>query len=386
MRKFALALISFHFLLGGVVQAQQGSLSTSTSRNQVGSTQNQVSSRYSGSFTTSLENGQIVDADTRENLVGVSIGADIKYKPLETLRFELAPRFVYKSGFVQDDVANEGETSSVTVRNASAVFTPIVYTQFEGGAVDQSRVHNKLLLDSSPFPAAVARLRTGDKKDLGFSAELVTEYAIPTSSSLSSNTRELEKTPSFVSVGSNLEFSNSTVATQGGVHYFQFKDIPSSVANLSGLSGNSVETLAGTERKLTYEYAGISASLESKIRLNRNLLIGLSADLVRNSKAPSSLSQGYRASVKGMIRLNASSVLIPEYEFFRLEPDAFIASYANFKYQTNRTGYRTGLGYAYKKAVKVAAMVGERVPLFESATQSREKTLDLTLETSHALF
>lgn len=383
MRKFAVGLISFQILLSGQVFAQQGTVSTSALAKSSG---NQVSHRYSGSLTTSLENAQIVDADTRANVMGLSLGADIQYQPTEILRVDLSPRFYFETGYVQSDENEEAQKSKLTVRNASALMTPIVFAQFEAGAVDQSRVHNELLLDNSPFPAVVARLRTADKKDRGFSAEFVTEYAIPTSSSLSSNTSELEKTPSFTSAGGNLEFSNSMVVSHAGIHYFQFKDIPGSVANTSGLAGNTVEALAGTSRKFTYEYAGLSASLATKVRLSKRFLLSLSADLVNNQKAPTSLSQGYRASIKGLIRLNSISTLIPEYEFFRLEPDAYIAAFADSKYQTNRAGYRTGLGYQYKKAVRVAALIGERVPLFESTTQSREKTLDLTLETSHALF
>lgn len=382
MRNFGRVLISIQFLFGGAVYAQQGTLSTSINTK----TENSAVSRYSGSLTTSLESSQVVDSVTRTNTSGLSLGADIKYQPVESLRIDLSPRFNYQTGFTQSDESADAQKSSLTVSNASAVFTPIFYTQFEAGAVDQSRIHNKLLLDNSPFPAAVARLRSGKIADTGWSTELVTEYAIPTSSSLSSNTLELEKTPSFSSLGANAKFSGTILATTIGVHYFQFENIPSSVANKSGLAGNTVEATAGTNRIFSYQYAGLSAAVASKVRLSNRFLLDLSAEIVNNQKAPAAASQGYRAGIKALIRLNTASTLIPEYEFFRIAPDAFIAGFADSKYQTNRTGYRTGLGYSYKQMVKVAALVGERVPLFESATQTREKTLDLTLETSHALF
>lgn len=375
-------LVSIQFLLGGAVYAQQGTLSTSIKAK----TSDSPAARYSGSLTTSLENSQVVDSTTRTNTSGLSLGADIKYQPLESLRIDLSPRFNYQTGFTQSDESADAQKSNLTVSNASALFTPISYTQFEAGAVDQSRVHNKLLLDNSPFPAAVARLRSGKIAETGWSTELVSEYAIPTSSSLSSNTSELEKTPSFTSIGANAKFSGTILATAIGLHYFQFENIPSSIANKSGLAGNTVEATSGTNRVFAYQYAGLSASIASKIRLSRAFLLDLSAEVVNNQKAPAAVSQGYRAGIKGLIRLNGESTLIPEYEFFRIASDAFIAGFADSKYQTNRAGYRTGLGYSYKQMVKIAALVGERVPLLESATQSREKTLDLTLETSHALF
>src|SRR5690606_10942458 len=101
------------------------------------------------------------------------------------------------------------------------------------GALNQKYMHASLLMDELAFPAARGEVILTRGTIL---SALALETAIPTSTSLSTNTRELEPTPSLntASLKVNLQGArNLYLKLSGG--YFIYNNLPSAVAQESRL-------------------------------------------------------------------------------------------------------------------------------------------------------
>ncbi len=313
----------------------------------------------------------------QQSLSKFFVQANFEYPVLPLLTFNIAPRFSYSSGFSQNQERQNANTSTWSVRNASADINSKGVFSLQAGALDQSVDHSPILLSETTFPAVRATLQN---TYVGTTAEA----AIATSSSLSTQTRSFEKTPTFQSAGIFGKYDGDILNINARVSYFQFLDLPLTVSTDSTLNGNTGRNTSGTDSEFVYEYKGYQADGQIKLRFNKSFAIGASGALVQNQEAPSEKNQGAMGKTFADVNFNKNIMLTPSYEYFQIQSDAAVAYYNDPAMNTNRAGYRAGLATTYQDKVKFSVSGGERSVLVASPNQEREKTWNITLETMHA--
>ncbi len=333
-----------------------------------------------GSWKIQLSQKQYQDPVNQRQQTEFRLLADLRYEPLENIYFLLGPKFTYTNGYVQTQESQSASKSELGVREASINLSLAHFTA-AAGALDQTKMHPGLLLEDQTFPALSVMAHSDLQANWVFIGGL--ERAIPTTSSLSTQTRDAEKTPGFSSAFLSLRAQKMRIDLDLRMGAYGFENLPLSVSNKSILLGNTPQasTTAGTDAKFNSEFNGPFASLYSRARLTRRIAIGGQFEWIQNDQAPATLNQGLRA--KGFTDLGVSRdfEISPFYEYFRIEPDATVALYNSDLLGTNRVGYRTGLSLTYKRTLKVSVSGGERDAVFVSPFQQREKTLNLRLET-----
>lgn len=313
-----------------------------------------------------------------------SVGLKADYELTNFMYLLVEPRGLFLNGNVQSPSATSPKSSQFEVVEASANIHYEKTLELSLGALNQQKTSSGLLLGDLAFPAVRA---LGQYQFLpGNSVGLFAQYAVPTSATLSTNSKDFEKTPSLVTAGWVSEGRIGSFVTNTSGQYFEYKDVPSSVAGDSALLGNTTTSSStSSTNDFVYLYRGYDVQLNSSLEITPQWSVGARGQWVRNIGAPSNLSDGYSAKVLSTFKTSNLGIT-PFYEYFRIAPDASIAFYNSSLYQTNRIGSLGGLGLQYKKLFTVSASGGVRDALFESAVQTRENFYALKLETLYAPF
>lgn len=340
--------------------------------------------KWSGSLGIILQGKRFDSAKTQKSQSVFTLAANLNYLPTPTVRFNLAPEFSYINGYVQTDAQTDASKSTWSVQNAGVDFLPNKYLTASLGALDQNSAHADILFDAIAFPAAKASVNT--QPDADFVAGMQAETAIVTSTSLSTEKTASEKTPTFQSSGLILKKQNGVLEGTLKAYVYEFNDLPSSVAASSANVGNSTTQIGTNPKAFVYEYRGYLAHGWIKANLNKSWALNLTSSWVKNNEAPEGYNQG--TVTKFFIDADVSDSLriSPYYTFFRMEPDATVASLNDGRYNTNRVGYLTGLAFNYQKSVKVTLQGGERDVVYVNSAQQRERTWALRLETVNVTF
>ncbi len=342
--------------------------------------------KFDGTWESSLLGRQAQDEFNQRTLSEFTVKASLNYRPIEFSTLNFSPRFKYITGYAQTQSQSKNSQSDWTVANASFEVNTQDYFDAAAGALNQEKNHHSLLLsDDVTFPALAFKIHTARNQNLTLGIRA--ETAVATSSSLSTQTKDFEKTPTFNSVGlylSNLNKSDfsQTIEGQVAVSRWQFDYLPSAVATESGLIGNTVRNLSdGTDSEFIYKYQGLLANADLKANLSPKISIGVAAAYIKNEQSPATLNQGSWSKAYAELWLNRNWMISPAYEFFRVESDAVVTSYNSRSFGSNSIGYLGTLAVEYKKTIRVGISGGEKDAIIESPFQSREKTWTLKLET-----
>jgi len=330
--------------------------------------------------------------DTRDDLnqtSGVVYSGDLnlRYHLTPWLLLNGAPSLKGKSGHVQtesDASLTGAESATFQVRNASADFMFLQNSRLQLGIANQGEVHTPLLISEKGFPAIRLQLRAQEEEFVQWSS--FAQAAVPTSSSLTTNSREFEPTPSFNSVGVGGGVLSSQVEWRSQLAAFEYKNLPTTVSSASGLLGNSVQITNSTDSQFVYACRGIEAQSKGMARLNHRWQLNFELSALQNTSAPKGLNTGVFGQLATSYQLNSRFTLKPFVESFRIEPDASVAYYSSNQLQPNTVGYRGGISARYQNIFSIAGSGGERAPIFLSPSQLRERFIDITLETLDAKF
>lgn len=340
---------------------------------------------YLATWSTALSGGIIQDdLSNQRTQAGLILGLGLKYDLTSYLSLDLQPLIRFRNGYVQSATNTNGREALIDLRTALARLQDPNYFEFKAGVIDLEENHSKLLVESS-FPAVGLNVSTGKKSV--FSAELLALAAVPSSTSQTNNSNDIEKTPQFSSVGIKLAVRSKELTGNFRASSFQYKDLPLATSTDSVLLGNTGFTSTNSSAtEFRYQFSGAEAhlGLEWEITNSLKYIGGLSA--VRNNLAPEKRNQAYLLENQAEIIFSDDFALIPSFDFFRSESDSTIANYNDSGISTNRIGYRVGLGFLFQNSFKVAISGGERAVLFESPALDRERFLTLTLETLDAQF
>jgi hypothetical protein len=326
--------------------------------------------------------------DENRDVKLVNFGADFKfnYALSKNLLLNLEPGVRLQSGNTQSIEAADKPENRISVRQAALHYTPFWPVTMSAGALAQGETHSDLLVDSIAFPAARVALTFAkfDRHNL----KLLVAEAIPTSSSLATQSQDLEKTPTFTSASLQYEYGNKNTAgfkLRGGA--FQYSDLPGAVAFKSGLNGNTVEPVNNSRATFKYEYKGVEGSVEAILPLGVYMNLVGTADYVQNTAAPAESNQAYEGTLGADLFLSRNYTLQVSGGAFNVQEDATVAYFLSptHTFGTNRVGYNANLFIKMNQDnYRIGAEYSEADVIFLNDSQSREKYIGLKLETFYA--
>lgn len=338
---------------------------------------------YKFLWSTRLTGGVIQDdLSNQRSQAGLLMRLGLDYQLTPIFNLQLTPRLRFTNGYVQSATPTNGRENLVELQNAAATLSDQSYYSVSGGILDLESEHSSILVENS-FPAARAWLSSGKNSPLSLTASVLT--AVPSASSQTNNSSDLEKTPQFQSAGLGLGVNGSTFTGLLKASAFQYRDLPLNISNDSVLLGNTGFTGTNTSQsEFQYEFEGLEARLEMTWQIHRRLKYALKTAGIQNRKAPEKKNQAYMIDNIAELILSRDYALIPRFQFFRSESDATIANYNDSGISTNRVGYRGSLALQYQKLFRFGVGGGERTVLVERPSQERERFIHLTLETLDA--
>lgn len=370
--------------LGWTVHAQTATVAPAKESLRVSSKSELKNSDFQGSWHLLLWGEDSKDQFNQSKLTLMRLDLTTSYQLTEWAKLNISPTLKSLSGHAQTQKEMDANRDSIILRNASADFTILKNTVLSAGALNQFKLHTPLLLGDRAFPAA--RITVNPETSAGFQAGAFVQSAVPTSASLTTNTKEFEPTPSFQSAGLMLNYQGRTVTWQNHVNGFEYRNLSTTVATESGLLGNTVYTINSTDSAFTYNYRGLDLSTDLKIDWDSRWASHIGAFGVQNSAAPQGLNQGYLLHACIDYVANSKFTFTPIYEFYRIEPDASVASYSSSNLENNRVGYGIQLKGSFSKRFSLRLGGGEREAIYQNAAQSRERYYELGLETFDAKF
>lgn len=374
MMKIGMYILSMTLLLAANAQGQgQSSLSLQKET---------VRSPFSGEWQVGISGADSQDEQSQSKKVDFRLGLKAKYELTSYLLLDIQPVVRLQSGQTQSvDGADSAENRILL--NQAAVSLHSENFKLLAGALYQPALHSDLLVDRMAFPGARAQaMIKASQIETGVSIET----AIPTSTSLSANTSELEPTPSLNTASFNLNWEASKRAfwrTKAG--YFAFSDLPSAVAQKSRLLGNEVTAMSEADYSLKYEHQGIEATTVISLPVFNRLTLLAGGDYIQNQKAPSDMNTATFFWGGGEIYFNRNFTLGLRGGQFSVAPEAAVSYFNATNFETNRIGYVVETIFKFQRErfnVSVKYMDSEL--MYESEYQSREKTLTIKLETSYA--
>lgn len=342
-------------------------------------TETQEEKKWSGSLGLILQGRRFDSQTTQRSLSIFTAYGSFNYAPIEAIKFNLSPAFSYSNGYIQTKDKTDAAKSTWSVSNASVQLIPSSYFSATLGALDQNGIHQNIIFDSIAFPAAKIDASTSTEND--FVATAFAQSAIVTSVTLSTEQKDSEPIPTFQSAGVAAQLKNTPVEGNLKAYTYQFANLPSLVADDASKVGNSTTVIGSNPRRFTYEYKGYLASGMIKLTTLKLLSPGVSSQWIQNSQAPKGMNQGTITRFFIDSQVSASTKISPYYEFFRIEPDATVASLNDGRYNTNRVGFQTGLALDIKNLFKATLSGGDRDVIYTNTPQERERLWNLRLET-----
>lgn len=339
--------------------------------------------RFTAEWRLRLQGESYNDEQSQAKVFDLRTDLKAKYTLQPSLYLDLQPSLRLQSGQTQSvDGADKAE-NKIYLSQAALVYRPVSFSRLSAGALNQRSLHTYLLLDDIAFPAARAEMLLTRGT---FTSILAMESAIPTSTSLSTNTRELEPTPSLNTVALKMNLQSSKeLFLKLTAGYFVFNNLPSAVAQESRLLGNEVTAISDAQYAFANKFEGAEVSLEWSTPLFSWLdFVGYS-EYVVNQKAPTELGTGYYASAGGNIHLTSNMDLLVGGGYFSVAPEAAVSYFNARRFETNRIGYNLQSMLTFKKeGFKVGAEFREAEVMYINSIQSKEQMIFLKLETFYA--
>ncbi|GIL18649.1 MAG: hypothetical protein BroJett040_24000 [Oligoflexia bacterium] len=297
------------------------------------------------------------------------------------LSLNVSPLVFSKSGYIQSQDISSAEGSGIELKNAALMIQPYSGGSVLLGALNQQKTHTTLLVDDKAFPAA--------KLILGNNPQSLNQFggygqaAIPSAASSTNSSHDTEKNPSLSAVGIYYNFNDVYLKWKNKVGRFQYRSLPLSVSTKSVLIGNSGVSTSGTDMLFAHDFEGTEFQTQLDWTLSK-IEFTIKGESVKNDKAPSGSNEALLGKISGIYRMNRHWAIVPEYTYYRIQEDAVVAYYNGSFLNSNYAGYKGGLGLEWSKSMKFSVLGGERVPLVEKTTQSKETTFMLLMETYNA--
>lgn len=339
--------------------------------------------RFTAEWRLRLTGEDESDLQSQSKMVNFAVDLKSEYRLSSSLLMDIQPSFRLQSGQTQSmDGADKAE-NKIILKQVAAHYTPFRFLRFSAGALSQQYTHTSLLIDDLAFPAArINTLLKGDQ----WGTQFVVETAIPTSTSMSTNTNQIEATPSINTAALKLNWMASRrLNWKNSVGYFAYANLPSAVAKDSLFLGNDVNQITSADYKFVYEFQGIEASSTFSFPVLTALDMYVGGEYLRNDKAPSDTNSASKYLVGGELTMNKDFALSLETSYFSVAPNAAVAYFNARGYETNRVGYAVESYLSFKQqGFRVGLKYTDADLMYVEKDQSRRKSLMIKLETFYA--
>lgn len=360
-------------------------------------------------WKTSLTGLSHQSESSQSKLLDFRLELKLDYYITPYLRIDAIPVLKFQSGTQQTLTATDSADNKILLYNAAITVAPFAYFNLSLGALNQRYLHSNLLIDEIPFPAArlewtlipennnnsennwnkeSKESKESDIRTMGTGQlSLILETAVPTSSSLSTNTKEFETTPSLNSLALNFKLTPQVRQLfQVKLGYFSFSALPGSVAAKSYLLGNTVDKISDTEGEFEYGYQGYEGSLLGRTPMSNSVDIYAGAEYLKNALAPEGLNTAWLTFIGSEIYFGPLVSMDLRSSYFQIEPDATVSYFSSNKFfNTNRVGYsfESFLKF-HKEGFRVGLRFTDSEIMYEHPIQTRESAIYLRLETLYA--
>ncbi len=305
-----------------------------------------------------------------------------KYRISNDVILFVEPYLIFRTGA---DQATDGSSHQGTVffpKDASLIWMPASWLQLRGGILDQNFVHSFLMLEDQAFPGARSTLYFGNG-DLR--ASLIAEDDILTYSSNTSSTNQLEATPTFASAALETHYNlNRHDQVKLSAGYWQYDNLPSSLAALAMLGGNTVDRTSDTFSVFTYQYKGVEA--RSRLELAFGPVdFNLYSEGLYNTAAPQGLNTAWNGGGEIVFRGSQNRKYGFNAEYFHVEPDSAVSAYNSVEFdRTNRNGIMLMPYFKWgKKENKISIRFVTSTPIYNNAPQSDVTQFRIRWETAY---
>lgn len=263
---------------------------------------------------------------------------------------------------------------------------PTPYLKFVGGAVDQDRWSEPLLLSKQSFPSLIESIELGDEYFVRL--EAVQSFASDTSD-LQPWNEFGQKSATFylerLSLGK--KFGEDAEANLHVSHYL-FEGLSPQLAYQSRFLGNSVGGLAATNSQFENEFKGFQIGGSVQFALNAYVKPKASASWLVNPEAPRGKNQGWRAFAAVAWSPRGTYRITPAVEYFHLESDVSPAAFnSRARGHNNRAGYGVSiLAELRPSGTSLVAEWFDTHPLKAQSTISSLQWFQLSLRTNYDIW
>lgn len=297
--------------------------------------------------------GQNAELTSQSNSTGgVDAWFGTKYKLLDNLEFIGVFRAKFEAGHSQDFLGDLEPTTGIFMREGALQFTPGKVFMAKAGVISQDWMGMPMLMSRRSFPGGLVKLTAplSEKFDLS----VISQWLIPTSTTLSTRTVGRESTPQFMTHMLSGNYNDQNGLKLGAnVSTYHFRDLPSSVANESIRRGNT--KLAGSAPTpnfafFEYDFRGWFYDVSGRYHIpGTNFEPQVSFSRIRNTHAPETYNDG-QSWIVGNIYHMESHMFYVGYENFFVESDVTPAFYGSGAYGfTNKKGHGVEAWWLFKK-------------------------------------
>jgi len=322
------------------------------------------------------------DVSTQSKLVDFSLDLRSLYYLNSSLFLDFQPTLRFASGQYESFDGADKEDNKLILHQAAVHYKPSTFFSLSVGALNQRTLHTSLLMDDLAFPAA----RLESDGSLGsWNSGVSIESAIPTSTSLSTNTNSVEATPSLNTASVRVNWvPQRNLYWKNSFGYFQYNNLPSAVAQGALLLGNDVNQISDADYAFVYKFQGLEAHSEFKFPVSV-VDLGIGAEYVENQSAPSPLNTAYKFYSFTSIPVTKGMDVTFKATRFAVAPDAVVAYFNAWDYEANREGYSLEGSLHFKKEkFNVSLKYTDADVMYINPNQSQERILFIRLETFYA--
>lgn len=358
--------------------ASSGNGASSTSSASLKTLQTPMKRKPSVKWNLSLMGTNFANEREQAQTAGFGVGAEIRYRLVESLNFRATAGLTMQSGYAQSRFGDNTPRSGLDLREAYLQWRPLSFFAVEGGALDQGQLKLPLLVSARPFPGVAERILIGNRR-LG--AELRAQQVVPTSTTLATKTVDAEASPQFFTETLRLSIMpHEAITLRANATHFVFNQLPSKVALDSSVFGN---TLDPDEQKFMYQFQGYAAGGGAKVDFTPRFAWNIDGHVMQNIDAPEGYRMAQLVSTGFEIGLSGDVNLVPQAEMFFAESDVAPAFYNDSGYgHTNRQGWAADLSATFKQAgIKLGARFVNADLISQQINQSTQQYLMIRFET-----
>ncbi len=317
-----------------------------------------------------------------------SSAGKLKYRILERLDLDLKATVLFQGGQAQTRFGDLMPSGPAFLNHGFLNLDILDNGMFElqAGALSQYEVFgNNLFISKRSFPG-IGESFTYQTDELKLN--LMAQQVVPTTFTFSTDLVERESTPTLNTVKGSLGYNLETLSFYFSGGYFDYNDLPNSVADVSRLYGNKTDG-TGNNTVFAFDFRGWMTNFNTVYSPSKDTSFRFGVDMLENLGAPKTFNQSQIIQLSAHHRFNRDlgfDIIVSD---FFVESDAVPAFFTSRMIQTNRRGNGIEVGIQWlEKKVRLSAgyMVTDLINPDPALRQLESDIITINLETAYDLF